>query len=82
MERKIDRRDRMASWAEYIMWNAAAVALVGAMLVVLLFSISWLDRVHPPASHGPSVGESRRAVTDEVAINVRSAHKVHDRPDG
>ncbi|MAG30177.1 MAG: hypothetical protein CL908_04685 [Deltaproteobacteria bacterium] len=47
MQRRIDRNRRSALWLERVVWNAAAGAALAIMVLVLLGSLQWLDRVAP-----------------------------------
>lgn len=53
MQRRIENRTRGELFAErvieYVVWNAAAGAVLAVMVLVLLFSLQWLDRVAPVA---------------------------------
>ena len=47
MARPNEARTEIRPWLETLAWNAAAVAALGAMLLVLLGSLEWLDHVTP-----------------------------------
>lgn len=41
-------------WLERLAWNAAALAALAVMLLVLLGSLAWLDRLAAPAAAAPT----------------------------
>lgn len=47
MERRDDTRTELNPWLEQLAWNAAALAALAVMLLVLLGSLEWLDRMTP-----------------------------------
>ena len=53
MQRRFENRTRGELFVErvieYVVWNAAAGAALAVMVLVLLFSLQWLDRVAPAA---------------------------------
>jgi hypothetical protein len=45
MERRSEARTEFGPWLEHLAWNAAALAALAVMLLVLLASLEWLDHV-------------------------------------
>ncbi|HPG27156.1 MAG: hypothetical protein H6748_12725 [Spirochaetaceae bacterium] len=54
MEREIDETHRRVLWLERLAWNAAAGAVVAVLLLVLLWSLHWLDRIAPEPALAPA----------------------------
>jgi hypothetical protein len=50
MERRSEARTEIGPWLEHLAWNAAALAALAVMLLVLLGSLEWLDAVAEPPS--------------------------------
>ena len=64
MTEKVKVRTRGELFVERVAWNAAAGAALAVMLLILLWSLQWLDRIAPGAVHGlPPVSTSP---TDEA----------------
>ncbi len=47
MQRRIKTNNRTALFIERLVWNAAAGAALAVMILVLLGSLRWLDRIAP-----------------------------------
>jgi len=47
MARRNEARAGIQPWLEHLAWNAAAVAALAVMLLILLGSLEWLDRLTP-----------------------------------
>ncbi|MEM9174326.1 MAG: hypothetical protein AAGC67_03765 [Myxococcota bacterium] len=68
MQRRIEVDSRAALFMERLVWNAAAAAALAVMILVLLGSLRWLDRVVPSsavADEAPAV--SAAAEPDDAA---------------
>lgn len=50
MQRKIESKTRSQLFVEHIVWNAAAGAALAVMVLLLLVSLHWLDRIAPSPS--------------------------------
>ena len=64
MERRIEGRRVARVWLERIVWNSAAAAALALMIMVLLYSLEWLDRIDPQAAAAPAVGVDAAEVAD------------------
>lgn len=62
-ERNATRNDG-SLWLERIAWNAAALAALAVMLLVLLGTFEWLDRVSRKASDENRGGRAIRAAAE------------------
>jgi hypothetical protein len=51
MQRRDDAPRRSTLWLERLAWNAAAVAALAVMLLVLLSSLRWLDELAPQTAN-------------------------------
>jgi hypothetical protein len=79
MQRRIENRtrgeltvERVAERViEYVAWNAAAGAALAVMVLVLLFSLQWLDQVAPaaPAEIARSRTNAGEQTTEVAAVN-------------
>lgn len=85
MQRRIDRYSRSALWLERLVWNGAAGAALAVMVLVLLWSLQWLDRV-APASHPRAavMASPQVAAPAPVVAPVEREQEVADvnRPSG
>ena len=61
MARRNEARTQIRPWLETLAWNAAALAALGAMLLVLLGSLEWLDRFTPAPGHPRRVRAAEKA---------------------
>ncbi len=61
MERRSEARTEFGPWLEHLAWNAAALAALAVMLLVLLGSLEWLDAVAEPPSTAKSAAKLRSA---------------------
>ena len=62
MTRQSGARTPISPWLEHLAWNAAALAAVAVMLLVLLGSLEWLDHLTPTkATNTPSAPRSAHA---------------------
>lgn len=73
MERRSEARTEFGPWLEHLAWNAAALAAVAVMLLVLLGSLEWLDTVGSPRSTAKTVAKAR---------SVRAAEACAPEPRG
>lgn len=76
MTRENGARTPISPWLEHLAWNAAALAAVAVMLLVLLGSLEWLDQVSTttPAPHSARAAE-RPAPLPIVVVGGASAVK-------
>ena len=56
-----EARNKLRPWLEHLAWNAAALAVLGVMLLVLLGSLEWLDQVTPASAQPRSVRAAEMA---------------------
>jgi hypothetical protein len=77
MQRKFETRTRGELFVERVIWNMAAGAALAVMVLLLLFSLQWLDHIAPPADRNPGVSAS-----GEIAEHSRASRSVGtaDRP--
>ena len=61
MERRSEARTEIGPWLEHLAWNAAALAALAVMLLVLLGSLEWLDAVAEPPKAATAKARSVRA---------------------
>ena len=61
MERRSEARTEFGPWLEHLAWNAAALAALAVMLLVLLASLEWLDHVTKAPATAP-LAFARRAL--------------------
>ena len=71
MERRSEARTEIGPWLEHLAWNAAALAALAVMLLVLLGSLEWLDAVAEPPSTATATAKAR-----SVRAAERSAGKM------
>ena len=70
MERRSEARTEIGPWLEHLAWNAAALAALAVMLLVLLGSLEWLDAVAEPPSAAKSAVKRRSARAAEPAARA------------
>ena len=77
MQRKFESRTRGELFVERVIWNMAAGAVLAVMVLLLLFSLQWLDQLAPVANRTPGVSAS-----GEIAEHSRATQSVGsaDRP--
>ena len=81
MQRRIENRTRGELFAErvieYVVWNAAAGAALAVLVLVLLFSLQWLDRVAPVAPAAEVQVQVARPLTNtgEQTTEVAAVHR-------
>jgi len=75
MQRRIEGTRLRRVWAERIVWNMAAVAMLTSMVAILLCSLRWLDEIDPEARRDragvefdrkPEAGPARLARADRA----------------
>ena len=77
MTRQNEARTQTSPWLAHLAWNAAALAALAVMLLVLLGSLEWLDQVsttRPPAARSARAAE-RPAPLPIVVVGGASAVK-------
>ena len=67
MQRKIETKTRGALVIEHLAWNAAAGAALAVMILVLLWSLQWLDLIDPRGASRVAPGATLEAPATEVA---------------
>jgi hypothetical protein len=73
MERRSEARTEFTPWLEHLAWNAAALAAVAVMLLVLLASLEWLDHVTTaPATAPLTPHANERAAEGSAEREARS----------
>jgi hypothetical protein len=90
MQRKFETRTRGELFVERVIWNMAAGAALAIMVLLLLVSLQWLDRLAPVATDGnPAVSASGKIAehsraSQSVGASDRPATKVAalNRPSG
>lgn len=74
MTRQNTTRTQIGPWLEHLAWNAAALAAVAVMLLVLLGSLEWLDQVSTTAARSARAAE-KPAPLPVVVVGGASAAK-------
>ncbi len=83
MQRKFESKTRGQLFVEQIVWNAAAGAALAVMVLVLLCSMHWLDRISPQASSDPWIDGNRlEVVRPAVASDRNTIDTTHTRAGG
>ena len=62
MARRTEAQSEFGPWLEHLAWNAAALAAVAVMLLILLGSLEWLDQLTPTSARPRSL----RAATEKA----------------
>ncbi len=83
MQRNFRTKTRGELFVERVVWNAAAGAALAVMVLLLLFSLRWLDQVapHRPPDSGP--GATMKIASPAHRVD-RGPHEVvaDNRPSG
>ena len=59
MQRKSEAKTRAELFVDHVVWNAVAGAALAVMVLLLLCSLQWLDRIAPsPVAGNAAVGAS------------------------
>lgn len=66
MERRSEARTEFGPWLEHLAWNAAALAALAVMLLVLLASLEWLDHVTKAPGTAPRTSRASVHTTDRA----------------
>jgi hypothetical protein len=79
MERRNEARTEFGPWLERLAWNAAALAALAVMLLVLLASLEWLDHVTKAPVTGPLTARTS-AQTTQGAVERAAERKARALP--
>lgn len=71
MQRRIDNTRRGSVWIERIVWNMAAAAALAVMIVVLLYSLEWLDEIDTQARDDRATLEPSAGLEEDREIEVQ-----------
>jgi hypothetical protein len=83
MQRKIETKTRGELLVEHVVWNAAAGAALAVMVLVLLCSLQWLDRIAPPGASDIAPAKPTQLARPLVNAGDRSSEVVAvNRPSG
>jgi len=84
MQRKFESKTRGELFVERVVWNAAAGAALAVMVLLLLFTLQWLDRISPHVAVGRSLGEpveiARPVLGNSMAIGGPTASAMPAMP--
>ncbi|HIF93505.1 MAG: hypothetical protein ABGX04_12530 [Myxococcales bacterium] len=77
MQRRFETRTRGELFIERVIWNMAAGAALAVMVLLLLFSLQWLDHLAPVTDRNTGVSAS-----GDIAEHSRASQSVgtSDRP--
>lgn len=68
MQRRTTPPPTPVLWLERLAWHAAAGALLAVMLLLLLGTLRWLDRVAPPVGAAPPTGREERPAAGGATV--------------
>jgi hypothetical protein len=67
MERRSEARTELGPWVERLAWNAAALAALAVMLLVLLASLEWLDHMTKAPATTPRTSRAQERADSSCA---------------
>ncbi len=70
MERRSEARTEFGPGLEHLAWNAAALAALAVMLLVLLASLEWLDHVTKAPATAPLTSHAKEGSAEREARSL------------